>query len=146
MKSLPLRFSVFWISAALLGNALACNRGPAIVPVSGKIAIDGQPLMSGSIQVYQQGYRPAGAKIEQDGSFRLQTFKDFDGCILGEHAVAVFSNDTINEKSSRYYIPERYSQLETSDLKISIGGPKNDLQIDLTWHGSGHTKPYIKRE
>jgi hypothetical protein len=141
-----LRLSITWAGIALLCLGSACDRSPTIVPVSGKISIDGKPVTAGSIQVYPKNYRAASAKIEQDGSFKLQTFKDFDGCVLGEHGVTVFSNETINDKSSRYYVPERYSQIETSDVKIAINGPQSDLQIHLTWQGSGFTKPYEKRE
>jgi hypothetical protein len=122
--------------------ALGCNRGPEIVPVSGKITIDGQPLTTGFITMYQEGYRPATAQIESDGSFHFKTLKDRDGCLLGEHPITVTSNEVVDATTTKFFIPPRYGDLKGADMKLKIDGATDRLAVDLTWKGSGHREPY----
>jgi hypothetical protein len=120
-----------------------CSRGPEIVPVAGKITIDGKPLSTGFIVMYQEGFRPATAKIGSDGSFAFKTLKERDGCLRGEHSVTVMSNEVLGATRTKFFVPERYANTSTSDAKIKIDRAIDDLVIDLTWKGSGHQEPYI---
>ena len=132
------------VFAAIL-SFVGCNRGPEIVPVAGKITIDGQPLATGIITLYQSGFRPATAKIESDGSFVFKTLKDRDGCLLGEHPITVSSNEVISGTTTKFFIPDHYANVNVSDMKIKIDGATDKLEIKLTWAGSSHNAPYIMK-
>src|SRR5262245_53787444 len=128
-------YFVVFLTAMILLPA-GCNKGPKIVPISGKITIDNQPLKTGVIMVYQSGYRPASATIQSDGSFTFQTLANNDGCLLGEHPITVMSNKIISPSKTEFYIPQRYGDINRADTKIKIDGKNNDLVINLTWKGS----------
>jgi hypothetical protein len=121
----------------------ACKRGPDLVPISGIIKIDGKPLHTGTIRVYQQGYRDAVAEIQKDGSFVFKTLKKGDGCLMGEHPIAVNSIEAVNLMTTRHFIPEKYRDTETANTKIKIDNTTDNLEINLTWKGSGRSGPYI---
>jgi hypothetical protein len=122
-----------------------CDSRSKIVPIAGKVVIDGKPLDRGTIVVYPKGYRIAQGRIDKQGNFRLTTHKMYDGCPLGEHPITVESTDGGDTKI-KFFIPERYSKLETSDVKVNIEGPKDDLVITLTWKGDKNSDPYIVRQ
>ena len=54
-------------------------------PVSGVVTLDGQPLEMGSVTFVPQdgSRRPATGRIQSDGSYRLGTYDDDDGALLG---------------------------------------------------------------
>jgi hypothetical protein len=142
MMRIPFPFSLITLVTVCLAF-LGCSKGPKIVPVSGKITIDGKSLTMGVIMVYQNGYRPASASIQNDGSFVFKTLTTADGCVLGEHNITVSSSRLVGGTKAEHFIPARYADLNQSGMKIKIDGKNENLVIDLTWAGSGHTKPYI---
>lgn len=112
-----------------------CGRGgPKLVPVSGQVLIDGQPLAAGVpgfIQVIPADTRAATGNIDpQTGRFTLSTFEDNDGCPLGTHKVAVIVRTMVNTESVSL-IPEEYAKPETSGLTVSIDKPNDSLTIEL---------------
>jgi hypothetical protein len=137
--TLDIRIPAIILVASLVG----CTRGPAMAPVAGTILIDGTPLSTGIITVYQKGYRPATATIQSDGRFEFKTLTDGDGCLLGEHPITVMSTQSISATATRCFIPDRYNDIRQSDAKIKIDGPQDSLIINLTWKGSGHHQPYV---
>lgn len=137
------RIAIAFLALAAATPCTGCNRGPEIVPVAGKITIDGKPLNTGFIVMYQQGFRPATAKIGSDGSFAFKTLKERDGCLRGEHSITVMSNEVLGATRTKFFVPERYANTSTSDAKIKIAEATDNLVINLTWKGSGHKEPYI---
>jgi hypothetical protein len=137
------QFGRAFFALAIVLLIAGCNRGPDTVPVAGKITIDGKPLDRGFIIMYQEGFRPATARIESDGSFAFKTLKERDGCLRGEHPLTVMSNEVLGATRTKFFIPERYANASTSDAKIKIEEATDNLAIDLTWKGSGHKEPYI---
>jgi len=129
-------------SAMLLFAMSGCGDGrPSRVPVSGQVLIDGKPLTGGTLQVIPEGDRAAYGDIGPDGRFKLSTFTDNDGCVLGKHKVVVVSREIINAGSQRWLAPKKYSSFEESGLNVDITGPTEDLKIDLTWDGG---KPFVE--
>jgi hypothetical protein len=116
--------------------------GPKVVPVSGIVLIDGQPLTKGSIQVMPVGHRAATGTIGPDGRFTLTTNEDGDGCVTGTHAARVIGNENVGPTDIRWLAPKKYASPEESDLKVTIDGPTKDLKIELTWAGG---KPFIEK-
>ncbi|MEO1990984.1 MAG: hypothetical protein ABGW78_03565 [Pirellulales bacterium] len=104
-----------------------------IVPVSGTVLMDAEPLLlEGFIRVEPTDGRAATGKINpQDGSFSLTTFSQNDGCMPGTHAVSVIVNKTIGMNTVSM-VPEKYLSSETSELTVTIDGPTDALSIQLT--------------
>lgn len=134
-----MRWSLIVVAVVLAG---CNNNGPKVVPVSGVVLIDGQPLTRGSVQVMPAGYRAATGAIGSDGRFRLTTNDENDGCLLGTHAVRVIGNENIGPADIRWLAPKKYATLEGSPLKVTIDGPTKELRIELTWAGG---KPFIEK-
>jgi hypothetical protein len=109
--------------------------GPKIVPVSGKVLIDGQPLGYGYVQVLAEGWRPATSKIGPDGRFVLTTSTEGDGCAVGTHPVVVLAGEPISEEKMKWHAPEKYTKPD-SGLTVTITGPTNDLVIELSSAGA----------
>jgi hypothetical protein len=125
----------------------ACVRDnrPTRVPVSGRVLIDGKPLEAGFIQVIVKGNRPAAGRVASDGRFTLNTFDDNDGCVPGKHRVVVFPQKPLNPTTMKWYAPKKYTKHNTSGLEIEINGPRDDVEINLTWKGSGHDEPFTEK-
>lgn len=129
--------------------ALACvgcdNQHPNIVPVSGTVTIDGEPLSVGQVRVLAAEHRPAIGKINEDGTFTLSCFELGDGAPAGTHLATVTAAEQLSETSSRWYAPKKYSSNATSELWVTIEGPTDDLTIELTWDGSGQSGPFVDK-
>ncbi|WP_439628394.1 hypothetical protein [Gemmata sp.] len=132
----------FTALAATVAAAAGCESGPKVVPVSGTVLIDGQPLTRGSVQVMPTGYRAAAGTIGPDGRFTLTTTDDGDGCLTGTHAVRVVGNENVGPSDIRWLAPKKYASPDDSGLTVTITGPTKDLKIELTWAGE---KPFIEK-
>ena len=84
----------------------------------------------------------ASAQINKDGTFTLTTTNDNDGCVTGTHPVAVIALETLGPSKQMWHAPKKYSSTETSDIKVTIDKPTNDLKIEITWDGG---KPFIEK-
>ncbi len=124
-------------ASAVVFLALAgCGGGPKIVPVSGSVYIDGQPLTYGHVQVIPTGWRPASGRIGGDGRFVLTTTTPNDGCALGTHPVAILAGESLTPETMKWHAPQKYSDIKTSNLTVNITGPTDDLKIELQSDGS----------
>ena len=114
--------------------------GPKLVPVSGRVTIDGKPLTEGYIFVMPSDERAAGSPIDSQGRFALTTYDDKDGCKPGTHPVTITAKQHLSPTRVRHLIPPKYEQPDTSGMTVTIEGPTDNLEIKLTWAGG---KPYI---
>ncbi len=128
-------FSFFCISGC--GDGL-----PRRVPVSGRVLIDGKPLEYGTVQVFPNGQRMAYGTIGPEGKFTLTTFTENDGCMLGKHPVAILAYTSIGSNKIQWFAPKKYTAPATSGLEIDVPGPRDDVEINLTWDGG---KPYTEQ-
>jgi hypothetical protein len=141
------RFVADSIILAVLFTMTGCSEsGPSIVPVSGTVTIEGQPLTYGHIQVLPKGWRPASSRISSDGRFKLTTTVEGDGCAVGTHAVAILAGESLTPETTKWHAPKKYSDSTTSNLTVTITGPTNDLKIDLKWEGGKPPQDKIFRE
>ncbi|MEX0585128.1 MAG: hypothetical protein WD176_00695 [Pirellulales bacterium] len=134
----PLRFVWLLFAASVL---CGCSDRPQLVPVSGKVLIDGQPLTYGTIMVIPANDRPALGRIGRDGSFVLSCFDDNDGSVLGTHKVTVSAVETLNSSSQKWHAPKVYTEPATSGLEVTISEPTDSLVIELSWRGG---KPFVE--
>jgi hypothetical protein len=115
-----------------------------LVPISGRVMIDGEPLTEGTITVWVKDYRPAIGRIESDGRYTLLTHKPGDGCRPGTHPITITSQVSYGEDSIEYLIPAIYGSPETSKLTITVDEPRDNVDYNLTWNDDPeHTGPYM---
>ena len=114
--------------AALLGCGDSSNN---LVPVVGKVTVDGQPLTQGDGMVSfrpEKGnatrQEPAG-KIEEDGSYRLVTAGK-EGAPPGRYRVLVTAVEPLDTNNSfpygkrKSYVNAKYNELKTTDLIVEV--------------------------
>ena len=140
---------------ALCGCSLSgCNgSGPAppkAVPVSGSVALNGQPVVGATVSFLSDNApRSAMGITDKDGKFQLSTFALNDGAVVGDHKITVIKTDapagkstagdtaTMNDptKMTSSYteamaskdfgkpktsLPEKYAQFDTTTLKETV--------------------------
>jgi hypothetical protein len=138
---------IFWtwvtfVSTLGLIALSGCGDGrPELIPVAGKVFIDGKPVEHGFIRVHPDGYRAASGELGPGGRFRLTTYELNDGCVAGNHPVTVNALEVINARSQRWHAPKKYRDAETSGLMIEISEPTDAVEIQLNWAGG---KPFIE--
>lgn len=124
------------IGGALIGSMGCGPRGlPNMVPIRGRVTLDGQPLTTGSV-IYAPkipGGRQAKGELGGDGTFTLTTLRPGDGAQAGEYLVSVISfkpypGDPTREQieaaggmlDRESAIPKKYSDPATSGLSDSV--------------------------
>jgi hypothetical protein len=133
------------LSIAAAGLALllsGCSDRPKLIPVSGVVLIDGQPLPYGAVQVQPKDARAAYGELGPDGRFTLTCYDPNDGCVPGTHTVVVVAGEPAGPNAIRWLAPKKYSEGATSGLTIDVKEPTDKLVIELTWDGG---KPFIER-
>lgn len=144
---------VFVLSSAVLAVAtlIGCGSGrPEVVPVSGTVTLDGDPVVGAAVTFALQGEgRPATAVTDALGKFTLTTFGGDSGAAPGKYAVTVVkmkngsqSGDPENEglmgaeviepSQDLYEVPQRYSDPQTSDLKVEVKAGMEPVTLALT--------------
>jgi hypothetical protein len=151
--------------AALLAAGAAvpgCGREPRppMGRVSGKVTYKGQPFDAGMVVFNPAGGpenstgQPATGKIAADGSYRLTTFDDGDGALVGEHIVMVKASKLVRTakpakndveqirqpgpdgKLSYVHlesrIPSKYANPSKTPLRFTVKPGDNAYNIDLT--------------
>ncbi len=124
-----------WVCAAvaLLAMALAgCGEGfPDTVSVRGRVRYQGKPVSQGTVTFHPatlQGatlHRPAVGMLEDDGTYRVQTFRRGDGVMPGNYVVVIRSftggpTEAEPDRPRNWLIPEKYGSAATSDLTATI--------------------------
>jgi len=136
---------VFW-SAMLLG----CGPSrPATAPVSGTVLLDGEPLADAAVTFTPTaGGRPAYGATDADGHFRLSTFSEGDGAILGEHIATIYkeeADDAILDEGNlagepadpspampELLVPAQYTRVETCPLRFNVTNDTAPIEIALS--------------
>jgi hypothetical protein len=121
------------ICASIAGQAGCGHSGAKLVPVVGKVTVDGQPLTlttaEGSVSFRpekgsENRKEPAGA-IDKDGTYRLLT-DGKEGAPPGRYRVLVVIVEPIDPKSGfphgkrKSYVNYKYSDPKTTDLVIDV--------------------------
>lgn len=122
---------------ALALVATGCGRSVGLVPVRGRVTIDGEPLTTGAVMLQPDAGPASQAKINPDGSFCLGTFEPEDGAIPGRAVVRVVCRKDITPAGGERafgpsLIPEHYTRFETSGLEVDVQPGMDSLDIALT--------------
>ena len=128
----------------LTGCFVGCSDKPSVVPVTGKVTYNGQPLPYGSVGFQPAKGQPSGGAIQPDGSFRLSTFSEFDGAAPGPYKVKVscYSSQSpsalAKPKAGEFVlgqslIPAKYTFLDQSGLTADVPAEGTDsILLELT--------------
>lgn len=128
-------------AVACLAWPAACSRRPAVVPVAGRVTLDGKPLEFGSVMIQPAAGPAARSTIGPDGTFTAGTFAPGDGAIVGPAAVRVACYELQRPGAQprdgelalgKSLIPGKYTQFETSGISITIAPGMAPLEIELT--------------
>ena len=131
---------------------------PATVPVSGTVTLNGQPVADAQVSFMTDGApRAAFGTTDAEGKFRLTTFEENDGAMVGKHTVTISNAAAVGgegmspEDPSAAYgeamqaaasgtpasggeggIPVKYANPKTSGLEreVTQGGP-NEFDFEL---------------
>ncbi len=116
---------IVWLSALLLAGCKSAEHQTA--PVKGKVTSKGQPVTSGQLFFYpleeqrdgrKNPGKPAFANIEKDGTYRLSTYGQFDGAVVGRHRVSYVNSGGGDEEEGKppaYLMPEDKAETEVVD-------------------------------
>lgn len=121
--------------------------GPAVVPVSGRLTMNGEPLTGVRIRFFPDTAHTQGvtafADTNEEGRFEITTQKPADGIVPGQYLVDVNMPspvappppgtkawDLSSKQVESSNIPEKYQDSKTSELSFNIEGGKS-LEIDL---------------
>lgn len=141
-------------SSALAGGAtvgllllIACagcgrsDRRPT-APVEGKVLYRGQPLKFGAVTFQPEAGPPAVGQIQPDGTFRLSTYGQNDGAIIGKHRVSVTCMDNQAPDApppdpnkepplGKPLIPAKYLSPQTSGIAVEVKSRNEPFILEL---------------
>jgi hypothetical protein len=141
------RVSFVFVGALLVGLP-ACTSGPRPFPVNGTVLYNGKPVPKGTVLFTPVGSGPtATGELNQDGTYRLTTYKPGDGALIGEYRVTVMAMDPVQGDppiSPPPLIPDKYSSLALSDLKANV--QEGDNVCDFTLVGSTRKTTTLKEK
>lgn len=112
-----------------------CDSGPLVVPVEGKVLYNGEPLPYGNISFQPTSGQAAGGLINPDGTFRMSTFAEYDGAIVGSHKVkfTCYTSQRPSQKGKprggnlgEFLIPKKYAYFNTSGLAADVEAEGNE--------------------
>lgn len=141
------RNSRYAVSAGAFLLAIVASTGcsdgrPELVPLSGRVLIDGKPLETGYIRILPKGKRAASGKLGPGGIFSISTYDSNDGVVAGKHAVTVIALEPINAQTQKWHAPKKYAAVATSGLEIDASEPTDAAEINLSWDSGA---PFIER-
>lgn len=123
------------VAIALVAFVAGCRRGPAVVPVSGTVEVDGTPLTSGAITVVPDHGRAATGTIGKDGRFTLSTFVPGDGALLGRHRVVVIAHQDLGRMKLKWLVPAACRDLAATPLVLEVTGRTADAKVSISTEG-----------
>lgn len=127
------------LTAAVLLVVVGCGPSrPKTAVVQGKVTYKGKPVYTGTINFVPANGTAATGQLSSDGSYRLKTFTDGDGAILGSHRVYIVAMDDKGQAGLEAFtplpppiIPLKYTSLSTSDLTAEVKDEPNTFNFDL---------------
>jgi len=136
-----------WLAVGILAALLVCgcnSRGRGLVPVRGRVTLDGQPVAWKSLFFHPEPGTPglgAGCITQADGSFELLAvvggaLETMKGAMPGEYRVTVEEPvyDYAGESGQpvvRARIPAVYIQRQTTPLRVAVGEKNDAVEILL---------------
>lgn len=133
------------IPALLAGIAGRGGSGPTIVPVTGRVTLDDEPVEGATVMMIPAEGRPATGLTDTKGEFRMTTLGDNDGAVVGNHRITVslvklpegpidyeVADSPESLKLLQHIIPARYDNPKTSGLTAEVRRGMEPLDLNLT--------------
>jgi hypothetical protein len=125
---LPRRFLAGLTLLSVVAISFGCTQTPSVVPVSGKVVYNGEPLPFGTVMFQPEQGQAAQGEIQPDGTFQLSTYGPNDGAVPGHHKVSVrcFSTQKPGADGGdagapgRLLIPQQYTRFGMSGLSADV--------------------------
>jgi len=128
-------------ASVFMAVSIGCSSKHPTYPVSGRVTYpNGTPLPGGTIDFdavdLKGNLANATGIIEKDGSFRVYTFQENDGAVVGKHRVAILPPPTSEERGGRRIsnaVDSRFTEFESSGLTVTVNrdGPNYfELQVE----------------
>jgi len=118
---------------AALAVAAGCDSGPPMGQVSGKVTFQGKPLPNAEIEFQPVDNRPSSsAKTDAEGRYKLQFTSKKSGALVGEHVVAITTEQDASEDGKpavREKLPPKYNT--RSELKKTVKPGRQTIDFDL---------------
>ncbi|MEN1680960.1 MAG: carboxypeptidase-like regulatory domain-containing protein [Planctomycetota bacterium] len=125
MISRPAAAQMSLLAAALLALT-GCNSN-GLVPVTGEVSLDGEPVVSAAVMFFPEGPgRPAWAHTDASGAFELTTYRDKDGAALGSYKVSV--TKVVEEMVKA---PKKPLDSAAAEIKAELQGRRRKREIWL---------------
>lgn len=132
-------FLVAALALPLLSLPGCGDEAVELVPVKGKVLLNGQPLTIGSITTTPPTGRGAYAPIGPDGTFELTSGRE-PGAVPGVHKVAVvategagFQGAEAPATTGKSLVPAHYNNADSSELTIDVKADgDNSPVLELT--------------
>ncbi len=130
---------VSWSSGLLVCLLAGCSDPrPKTAVVQGTVTYKGKPVPNGTVNFVPAEGPAATGEIRSDGSYRLTTFRQGDGAILGMHKVVIVAMQDQSGQAVEAYtplpppiVPLKYTSLATTDLKAEVKDQENTINFDL---------------
>jgi hypothetical protein len=130
--------------------AAGCDGGPKLVPVEGRVTLDGQPVREMLINFQPVGDNPgtgAHAMTDADGRFALLDTRGGTGAYPGEYKVSFYpplgrkkegdpSTDVVTD-GSKSGLPKVYLDADRSPLRATVPAGGGTAEVVLTASGKG---------
>jgi hypothetical protein len=120
---------------------VGCGSNDGLVPVSGKVTLDGKPLTDAAVGFFADaGGVPAVATTDAQGNFTLSTHKPGDGATPGQNVVTITKQSNVDTKKPveegvivqmRNESPVKYFSPQTSDIRIQVKNGMEPVTIEL---------------
>jgi hypothetical protein len=146
-----------WLASLAFLSAISCSAAK-MAPVSGTVSVAGKPVDSGMILFTPENGPTATGEIVK-GAYTLTTTAKGDGALVGKHKVTIQAvtvgpmiavdmpqPKSLDEESEmarkakgrplipgevKFVVPERYSNMNTTDLSRDVVPGQNTIDFDL---------------
>jgi hypothetical protein len=121
-----------WLAMLLLAG---CSGGGAdIVPVTGRVTLDGKPLAGARVRFQPENSgSPSYGTADQDGRYELGYNRDQPGALVGWHAVQIElgSHESSPASPKLRKLPARYNEQTELRREVTAAG-ENTIDFELT--------------
>jgi len=117
---------------------------PQTFPVSGTVRLAGQPVAGAAVVFTPDEGQQATGTTDKSGRFELSTFQLGDGALPGTHRVTVAKTTVDEDGKTVFLVPQKYGNLQTSQLTCDVREEMSPVQFDLVSEGNSEPEPEIK--
>lgn len=147
---LSIRRVPFVAMLAAFGLALpGCGpKYPETFPVSGTVTLDGKPVAGAAVVFTPEEGHQATGTTDDSGRFELSTFQLGDGALPGPHRVTVAKTTTDPDEEEKvvFIIPQKYGNLQTSELTCDVQAEMGPVEYDLQPEPTAEPNPEVTPE